>query len=199
MGKKYLNPDLYHMDQVQAMFFLANAWLKIKPETIKNCWKHTNLLALLSKEAHNDENYVVEVPTSGLPLETEVANTLAELIPVLPGNEGEITCVSELDLEAEESSIVLFPQYILDGNNEADDGDIANDTECALNEDVLSDFELAEQKKILIATYENILKYEFPVTDIQHQYHRFIRNTLADFRAESNNSKEQTNLRSFFT
>lgn len=34
ISKKSDNPDAYKMDQAQAMFFLANAWLKVKPETI---------------------------------------------------------------------------------------------------------------------------------------------------------------------
>ncbi|KAG1447188.1 hypothetical protein G6F55_011218 [Rhizopus delemar] len=34
ISKKLDNPNVYKMDQAQAMFFLANAWLKVKPETI---------------------------------------------------------------------------------------------------------------------------------------------------------------------
>ncbi|KAG1498507.1 hypothetical protein G6F49_012317 [Rhizopus delemar] len=34
ISKKLDNLDVYKMDQAQAMFFLANTWLKVKPETI---------------------------------------------------------------------------------------------------------------------------------------------------------------------
>ncbi|OAC98487.1 hypothetical protein MUCCIDRAFT_121797, partial [Mucor lusitanicus CBS 277.49] len=33
----------YRMDEVDALFFLADAWRKVKPETIKNCWDHATI------------------------------------------------------------------------------------------------------------------------------------------------------------
>ncbi|KAL7326228.1 hypothetical protein PS15p_212320 [Mucor circinelloides] len=33
----------YRMDEVDALFFLADSWLKIEPQTIKNCWDHTKI------------------------------------------------------------------------------------------------------------------------------------------------------------
>ncbi|KAI8367037.1 hypothetical protein BD560DRAFT_399945, partial [Blakeslea trispora] len=53
------------MNQVQAMFFLAASWLEVKPETIKNCWRHTRIL-----ESKEDE--MVEPPTTALPLEKKI-------------------------------------------------------------------------------------------------------------------------------
>ncbi|EIE86481.1 hypothetical protein RO3G_11192 [Rhizopus delemar RA 99-880] len=35
INKKLDNPNIYKMNQAQAMFFLANAWLKVKSETTK--------------------------------------------------------------------------------------------------------------------------------------------------------------------
>ncbi|KAG1501944.1 hypothetical protein G6F52_012413 [Rhizopus delemar] len=35
ISKKLDNPNVYKMDQAQAMFSLANEWLKVKPETTK--------------------------------------------------------------------------------------------------------------------------------------------------------------------
>ena len=104
------------MDQVQAMYFLASSWLKVKPETIKNCWRHTKLLNFKETLSLNSE--VLELPSTALPLEPEIVAQLNELIPSLPGNlNNEVTKMDELDMETDENEMVLFPTSIetLDG------------------------------------------------------------------------------------
>ncbi|EIE85871.1 hypothetical protein RO3G_10581 [Rhizopus delemar RA 99-880] len=52
ISKKLDNPNVYKMDQYQAMFFLANAWLKVKPETING---------MLPDLPRNFDNKVIDV------------------------------------------------------------------------------------------------------------------------------------------
>ncbi|KAG1493186.1 hypothetical protein G6F45_011105 [Rhizopus arrhizus] len=52
ISKKLDNPNVYKMDQAQAMFFLANAWLKVKPETING---------MLPDLPRNFDNKVIDV------------------------------------------------------------------------------------------------------------------------------------------
>ncbi|KAG1038858.1 hypothetical protein G6F43_012623 [Rhizopus delemar] len=105
ISKNLDNLDVYKMDQAQAMFFLSNARLKVKPETIKNCWQHTKILAFKEKTICDFEP--VEYPTSALPLEKEIVAELNGMIPDLPRKfNNEVTDVSQLNLEADESDMI---------------------------------------------------------------------------------------------
>ncbi|KAG1459449.1 hypothetical protein G6F55_004757 [Rhizopus delemar] len=79
ISKKLDNPNVYKMDQAQAMFFLANAWLK-----------------------------PIESPTSALPLEEDITSELNGMLPDLPRKfDNKITDVSQLNLEADESEMIV--------------------------------------------------------------------------------------------
>ncbi|KAG1047208.1 hypothetical protein G6F43_010333 [Rhizopus delemar] len=79
ISKKLDNLSVYKMDQARAMFSLANAWLK-----------------------------PVEYPTSALPLEEEIVAELNGMLPNLPGNfDNKVTDVSQLNLEADESEMIV--------------------------------------------------------------------------------------------
>lgn len=186
-----MDPKIYNMDQVQAMFFLAVSWLNIKPKTIKNCWDHTNILSLLSNES---DEIVLDSPTSALPLENEVIHELDGLLGHLPGNENnEIPSVEDLDLESGEADMMLFPEFEFESN---DDSDI--EEENVLIEEEPTPLEIAEQKRILRESFENILQYDTAMSEFDILVHRRIRAKLAESRAEFNNSKKQTDLRSFY-
>lgn len=165
------------MDQVQAMFFLALSWLKIKPETIKNCWKHTNILDLLSKEASSvSDETVIDIPTTALPLEVEVTSELSELLENLPGNTNkEISSVEDLDLETGETDMMLFPDFEhgMDEDNE-DDEDTEDTDEITILEEEPTDSEILEQKKILRESFENILRYDIAMSEFDLLVHRRI-------------------------
>ncbi|KAG1499138.1 hypothetical protein G6F46_005278 [Rhizopus delemar] len=51
ISKKLDNPNVYKMDQAQAMFFLANAWLKISPRNFDNKVTEVSQLALEADES----------------------------------------------------------------------------------------------------------------------------------------------------
>ncbi|KAG2190978.1 hypothetical protein INT47_007468 [Mucor saturninus] len=112
-SKQLDNLDVYNMNQVQAMFFLASAWLKVTPETIKNCWRHTNMLGF--KE---NPDALALPPTVPLPLEDNVVQEINNLLPDLPGNsDNEITDVSQLDLDSDEI-IIDDEEIVMDGEKE---------------------------------------------------------------------------------
>lgn len=72
------------MDEVDALYFLADAWIRVKPKSIKNCWDHTNILNFkINKESIDDEALL---PTAELPLDDDLVQELSDIISDLPGN-----------------------------------------------------------------------------------------------------------------
>ena len=112
----YEDRRAYDLDQVDAMWFLADAWLKVKVSTIENCWNHTNILQSkhcreLEEETNQTDKDFVLPPEEGLPLDDEVVQTINKLLSDLPGNNN-ITSIEELDLEANESDVIVTqPSY----------------------------------------------------------------------------------------
>ncbi|KAG1452699.1 hypothetical protein G6F46_009353 [Rhizopus delemar] len=129
------------MDQAQAAFFLANAWLKVKPEIING------------------------------------------MLPDLPRNfDNKVTDVSQLNLEADESEMIVCYTTSATNNEETAEGNI----DAEENDNTEQD----EQRVDIV---------ESRLDDLDRKLHRRIRMRLADSCAELNKSKEQTDLRSYFT
>ncbi|KAG1040048.1 hypothetical protein G6F43_012370 [Rhizopus delemar] len=179
------------MDQAQAMFFLANAWLKVKPETIKNCWQHTKILAFKEKTICDFEP--VEYPTSALPLEEEIVADLNGMLPDIHVKfDSEVTDVSQLNLEADESNIIVCYTTSTTNNEETAKGNIDEAEENDNTEQDEQCVDIVECKKRLREACETILMYEVPLDDFDRKLYRRIRMRLADSCAELNESKEQT-------
>ncbi|KAG1512685.1 hypothetical protein G6F52_010347 [Rhizopus delemar] len=137
------------MDQAQAMFFLANAWLKVKPETING------------------------------------------MLPDLPKNfDNKVTDVSQLNLEADESEMIVCYTTSTTNNEETAEGNIDETEENDNTEQDEQCVDIVECKKRLREAYETILMYEVPLDDLDRKLHRRIRMRLAGFCAELNKSKE---------
>ncbi|KAG1038616.1 hypothetical protein G6F43_012668 [Rhizopus delemar] len=146
------------MDQAQAMVFLANAWLKVKPETI-----------------------------NGMP-------------PDLPGNfDNKVTDASQLNLEADESEMIVCYTTSTTNDEETVEGNIDETEENDKTEQDEQRVDIVECKKRLREAYETILMYEVPLDDLDRKLYRRIRTRLVHSCAELNKSKEQTDLRSYFT
>ncbi|KAG2232621.1 hypothetical protein INT48_001310 [Thamnidium elegans] len=192
IAKRLNNANVYHMNQVEAMFFVAEAWLKVKPETIKNCWKHANLLAFKDCPVES-----VTYPESPLPLVEEDAEGINSMIADLPGNfDGEVTNVHDLDLETDENEMMLcYQQLDLDTDEPSMELEEVEEVE----EEEENEEAIAGRKRRLRESYESILMYDFPVTDFERQVHRYIRAKLADSRSEVMALKEQADLRSYIT
>ncbi|KAG1498916.1 hypothetical protein G6F54_004749 [Rhizopus delemar] len=158
ISKKLDNLNVYKIDQVQAMLFLANAWLKVKPETING------------------------------------------MLPDLLGNfDNKVTDVSQLNLEADESEMIVCYTTSTTNNGETAEGNIDETEENDNTEQDEQRVDIIECKKRLREAYETILMYEVPLDDPDRKLHRRIRMKLADSCAELNKSKEPTDLRSYFT
>ncbi|KAG1039944.1 hypothetical protein G6F43_012402 [Rhizopus delemar] len=140
ISKKLNNLDVYKMDQAQAMVFLANAWLKVKPETING------------------------------------------MLPDLPRKfDNKVTDVSQLNLEADESDMIVCYTANTTNNEETAEGNVDETEE---NDNTEQD----EQCVDIV---------QFPLDDLDRKLHRRIRMRLAGSCAELNKSKEQTDLRSY--
>ncbi|KAG1617393.1 hypothetical protein G6F46_004708 [Rhizopus delemar] len=125
ISKKLDNPNVYKMDQAQAMFFLANAWLKVKPETING------------------------------------------MLPDLPRNfDNKVTDVSQLNLEADESEMIVCYTTSTTNNEETAEGNIDETEE---NDNTKQDeqrVDVVECRKRLREAYETIFMYKVPLDDL---------------------------------
>ncbi|KAG1039509.1 hypothetical protein G6F43_012486 [Rhizopus delemar] len=118
----------------------------------------------------------VECPTSALPLEKEIVAELNGILPDLPGNfDNKVTDVSQLNLEADESEMIVCYTTKENDNTEQDEQRV----------------DIVECKKRLRKAYETILMYEIPLDDLDRKLHRRIRMRLADTCAELNKTKEE--------
>ncbi|KAG1580080.1 hypothetical protein G6F48_010694 [Rhizopus delemar] len=148
-SKKLDNPNVYKIDQAQAMLFLANAWLKVKPETING------------------------------------------MLPDLPRNfDNKVTGVSQLNLEADESEMIVCYTTSTTNNEETAEGNVDKTEENDNTEQDEQRVDIVECKKRLREAYETILMYEVPLDDLDRKLHRRIRMRLVDSCAELNKSKD---------
>jgi hypothetical protein len=196
---QYLTNQLgnpYEMDQVQAMIYIASSWKKVMPETIKNCWSHTNILSFMHKlTSDSGEDFELpQFPTYSLPLEQTVVDELNRIIPDLPGNDdNKVTHVSELDLEAGERNM-LFTELL----GSMTDGDFSENTVGDEESDEEEPSNCEENNRRLREACEDYLKFDIPQDEIDQLVHRRIRQRLAEARAEYESSKIQTDLTSYF-
>ncbi|KAG1492855.1 hypothetical protein G6F53_012863 [Rhizopus delemar] len=145
VSKKLDNPNVYKMDQAQAMVFLANERLKVKPETING------MLPDLLRKFDN-----------------------------------KVTDVSQLNLEADESEMIVCYTTSTTNNEETAEGNIDETEENDNTEQDEQCVDIVECKKRLREAYETILIYEVPLDDLDRKLHCRIRMRLADSCAELN-------------
>ncbi|EIE78812.1 hypothetical protein RO3G_03518 [Rhizopus delemar RA 99-880] len=147
ISKKLDNPNVYKIHQAQAIVFLANEWLKVKPETING------------------------------------------MLPDLPRNfDSKVTDVSQLNLEADESEMIVYYTTSTTNNEGTAEGNVGETEENDNTEQDEQFVDTVECKNRLKEAYETIIMYEVPLDDLDRKLHRRIRMRLA----ELNNSKEQT-------
>ncbi|KAG1551429.1 hypothetical protein G6F50_013181 [Rhizopus delemar] len=113
------------------------------------------------------------------------------MIPVLLGNfNNEVTDVSQLNLEADESEMIVCYTANITNNEETAEDNIDETEENDNPEQDEQRVDIVECKKRLREAYETILMYEVPLDDLDRKLHRRIRMRLAGFCAELNKSKE---------
>ncbi|KAI8370771.1 hypothetical protein EDC96DRAFT_542681 [Choanephora cucurbitarum] len=161
------NLSVYKLKEVQALFMLAEAWLRVKPLTINNCWVHTKILL-------NTAEVVSEPPTTSLPLEDDVVDRINELLPQLPGVDTEDGLdLADFDLNSDESQMII-----------TDTLDVMVDQ----NEDEVEEEEefvdVEENRRRLKEALETVLALDFPVNELEQKVHRCLGQKLQAIRAE---------------
>ncbi|KAG1495164.1 hypothetical protein G6F47_009136 [Rhizopus delemar] len=135
----------------------------------------------------------VDYPTSTLPLEEKIVAELKGMLPNFPGKfDNKVTDVSQLNLEADESGMIVCYTANTTNNEETAEGNVDETEENDNTEQDEQCADIVECKKRLREAYETILMYEVLLDDLDHKLNRRIRMRLADSYAELNNSKEQT-------
>ncbi|KAG1593332.1 hypothetical protein G6F48_002067 [Rhizopus delemar] len=148
---------------------------------LDNASVHKELLTTLRHTSEPSNTIVLYVYNAWLKVKPE---TTKGMLPDLPRNfDNKVTDVSQLNLEADESEMIVCYTTSTTNNEEMAEGNIDETEE---NDNTEQD----EQRVDIV---------EFPLDDLDRKLHRRIRMRLADSCAELNKSKEQTNLRSYFT
>ncbi|KAG1571387.1 hypothetical protein G6F47_013666 [Rhizopus delemar] len=115
------------------------------------------------------------------------------MLPNFPGNfDNKVTDVSQLNLEADESEMIVCYTTSTTNNEETAEGNVDETEENDNTEQDEQRVDIVECKKRLREAYETTLMYEVPLDDLDRKLHRRIRMRLADSCSELNKSKEQT-------
>ncbi|KAG1571730.1 hypothetical protein G6F48_006030 [Rhizopus delemar] len=116
-----------------------------------------------------------------------------ECSQISPRNfDNKVTDVSQLNLEADESEMIVCYTTSTTNNEETAEGNVDETKENDNTEQNEQRADIIERKKRLREAYETILKYKVPLDDLDRKLHRRIRMRLADSCAELNKPKEQT-------
>lgn len=102
------------MDEIDVLYFSADSWVCVKPETIQNSWDRTKFLNFKFNHRTRSIETDSAISTFELPLDDDLVNHLNEIIPGLPGNQTDdgtsslMTGVEELeDFYANESNLII--------------------------------------------------------------------------------------------
>ncbi|EIE87221.1 hypothetical protein RO3G_11932 [Rhizopus delemar RA 99-880] len=115
--------------------------------------------------------------------------TINGMLPDLPRNfDNKVTDVSQLNLEADESEMIVCYTTSTTNNEETAEGNIDETEENDSTKQDEQCVDIVECKNRLREAYETIIMYEVPLDDLDRKLHCRIRMRLA----ELNNSKEQT-------
>ncbi|KAG1051945.1 hypothetical protein G6F43_005885 [Rhizopus delemar] len=101
--------------------------------------------------------------------------------------------------EADESEMIVCYTTSTTNNEETAERNIDEAEENDNTEQDEQRVDIVECKKRLREAYETIFMYEALLDDLDRKLHRRIRMRLADSCAELDKSKEQTDVRSYFT
>ncbi|KAG1496912.1 hypothetical protein G6F50_002333 [Rhizopus delemar] len=154
------------------------------------------LLTTLRHTSEPSSTTVLYVSNEWLNVKPETINGM---LPDLPRNfDNKVTDVSQLNLEADESEMIICYTISTTNNEETAEGNVDETEENDNTEQDEQRVDIVECKKRLREAYETILMYEVPLDDLDRKLHYRIRMRLTDSCAELNNSKEQT-VRSYFT
>ncbi|KAI8325255.1 hypothetical protein EDC96DRAFT_453936 [Choanephora cucurbitarum] len=180
MSNRLNNSSVYKLKEVQALLMLAEAWLRVKPVTINNCWVHTKILL-------NTAEVVSDPPTTSLPLEDDVVDRINNLLPQLPGIDAEDGLdLADFEIDSGESRMTITEMF-----EEANDQEEKEEVE----EEIV---DVEGDRRKLKEALETILALDFPVNELEQKVHRCLGQKLQAIRAKEVKSMNQSDLRSFF-
>lgn len=192
--------DIYKLSEVQAMWFLADAWTRVKVPTIKNCWEHTNILQFkhrrdLSNEPDATGSDFVSPPDEGLPLDDDIVLKIDKLAPQLILDDGQQVSESyELDLEADESDLVVAEPYDAVRSTAGTEKEVEEEEEAEEAEESYK-----SKRNNLKRGLELILMNASPGVDNDEELFKCAAKKLKTIKEEEISEKKQTNLLQFFT
>ncbi|OBZ85254.1 hypothetical protein A0J61_06690, partial [Choanephora cucurbitarum] len=159
------NSSVYKLKEVQALFMLAEAWLRVKPMTINNCWVHTKVLL-------NTAEIVSDPPTTSLPLEDDVVDRINELLPQLPGIDAEDGLdLAGFDLDSGENHMIITETFEVIEDQEEEEETV----------------DVEENRRRLREALETVLAFEFSLDEFDQMVHRRLGQKLQAIRAEEIN------------
>ncbi|KAK4508969.1 Bud site selection protein, Revert to axial protein 1 [Mucor velutinosus] len=192
----------YRMDEVDALYFLADSWIKVKPQTIQNYWDHTKILDFKFAQRQRVDSEDV-LPFFELPLDDDLVSQLNETTPELPGNRSNdgvqlVTEVNDLDLNADESDAIVFNPMIVEFEDGDDVTHRSQELEVGEEPVEIYDVDTKEIREKLKHAYETILYQTIPMDEKEKSMLKTIRRNLNDIRSEEVAEKNQTDLRDYF-
>ncbi|KAF1800118.1 hypothetical protein V8B55DRAFT_1580188 [Mucor lusitanicus] len=190
------------MDEVHAFFFLADAWIKVKPQTIQNCWDHKTILDFKFSDGQTIELEDV-IPTSELPLEDGLVTRLNQIILDLRGNRNDdctplVEDVEGLYLNADETDEIVFPPSFAKSDKTNDRTEESQVLEVEEDDPETSNVDLKEIAEKLKHAYKVILYHTVPTNDKDKAMLKTIRINFEDIRSEEILQRQQTDLRNYY-
>ncbi|KAI9485297.1 MAG: hypothetical protein EXX96DRAFT_474945 [Benjaminiella poitrasii] len=186
------------MDEVRALFFLADSWLKVKPSTIRNCWEKTKIIDFMfSNDVTYDDLDKLPGASEVVPLDEDIVNSINDIIPPTPRRDHQlISRVDQLELNTdEESLIVCQPSFVEVDTVE----EVEEDTPAELEDDVVEeDVDTEKIRSELKRAWEIIMLNKVPYNEESRSVIKIARRRIAEYRSEEIAEKKQTDLRKFF-
>lgn len=193
---------IYKLSEVQALWYLADAWRRVKVSTIKNCWDHTNILQFKHRRDSSNEpgatdSDFVYPPDEGLPLDDEIVRQIDHLVPELPLNDGQVVESHELDLDADESDLVVTEPYGA-ATIEEEEEEVHQEEEVEVNEEEQVATYKTKRNNLKCAL-ELILLNITPGVDNDEDLFICASKKLKAIKEEETSEKKQTTILQFFT
>ncbi|KAI9481645.1 MAG: hypothetical protein EXX96DRAFT_480481 [Benjaminiella poitrasii] len=192
------------MDEVQALFFWADSWLKVKPSTIRNCWEKTKIIDFkFSNDVTYDDLDKLPGASEVVPLDEDIVNSIIDIIPQLPGNTTDshghqlISRVDQPELNTnEESLIVCQPSFVEVDTAEEVEEEV---TPTEIEDDVVEeDVDTEKTRSELKRAWEVIMLNEVPYNEESHSVIKNCRRRIAEYKLEEIVERKQTDLREYF-
>ncbi|KAG1080318.1 hypothetical protein G6F42_023395 [Rhizopus arrhizus] len=192
----------YRMDEIDILYFLADSWISVNPQTVQNCWDHTKILDFKFNDREKTIQNDSAIPTFELPLDDDLINRLNEIIPDLPGNQGSdgtslVTRVEELDLYADESNLIVSQSDSVEFDHD-DDCDNEEEREDLKAENVVKEVDVKEVRQKLKHAYETILYHTLATDDQDRMMLKIARKKLDEIKSQEVAEKKQADVRAYF-